>query len=1690
MLTVIPVEGTPFGDFDGNYYPPQHSKIASIDFLSPPASGDPLTVATNYLKQNLNAFSLTAADLNNFSIGNNYKDTDGEAHVYLQQKYNGLPVADAYAMVNLTANGRVVSASANFADVSYPTAAMPLVPTVTRGAALAAYAEHAGLTPTGSLQLVSGPGGVNAKTVVKQAGVSNDPITMQLQYVPTPTGVDLAWQIIAKTPSKDHWFDVAVAANGPRAGQVIRVGDYVANASYNVFPVPLESPIEGTRAIVIDPQDPIASPFGWHDVNGIPGAEFLDTQGNNARAQDDIDGNDTGGTRPFGGPVLDFNPTFSLPNQPIANLQAGVLQAFYLVNLAHDVTYHYGFDELAGNFQFKNYTAPLNQAFDFDPVIVDVQDSAAFTNAFMATPPDGFSPDMTIGISFLGNSGTGLTPINPSRDIAIDATVVLHEFFHGVSNRLTGGPSNSLALQAIQSGGMGEGWSDWFGFVLTMKPTDNKFTEWRQGEYFLPPNGARAYPYSFDLTVNPRRLGDFNAPPDPTLPFPFSAPGSEVHNSGEIWAAALIDMTWLLVDKYGFDPDLYNGTGGNNLALQLVIDALKLQPPNPSFIEARDAIIAADLALTGGDNFNQIWEAMARRGIGASANSGTGSTSFAVAEAFDLPTPLGRVEGVVFNDSNGDGVRNPGELGLQGWTVYVDANNNGVLDVASERQYQSEVDGSYHFNFTGATQTITVRQIVQPNFKQTLPKNNAGRTVTVALGQTVSAQDFGNQGLPGEINGLKWNDLNGNGIRDTDALGVLEPGLAGVVIYADLNNDQKLNVLEPSTVTASNGRYVLKLPAGTYSIREVLQAGLTQTFPDPTGLNGFGHVNVILASSQVISLDFGNIASLDFGDAPDTYGTSLAANGPRHGILPGFRLGGLIDPEGNGQATADASGDDANGAAPDDEDGVSFGTATGIPSISPGLTKTLQVTVNTGGNSPGKLHGWVDFNRDGDFTDAGEKVVTNLTLGTGTHDVSFAVPVGVPTGQTFARFRYAYESNLGPTGAAQAGEVEDYVLNIQPNVPSAVADAFTIKQGTADNPLNVLANDPTTSFGPPTIVAGSFPAVIPETGSTLTLSGNQILYTPGPGVLGQETFTYTVTDGNSISAPGKVTITVEVRDPRAVDDVYTVASQAGAASPVVLGPGNPLLLANNALVLANDLTAHFAATRIVGVETLTTDVGGVAIPANTFSVFSSPGDPNSEKTLVFTPPTTNFTGTVVGRYTIIDDANSVPVTSQARVTVQVVNGVATPAASHLARLDVEILKLNPVTHVYEPATSVEAGGFFLARVTAQDLRPGGNNNNRGVESAYLDLDLILANPGSLPNPDTRPASFFASPVISVGHPLGLNIVFDGTPSGVTSTVQGGATATSFAGGATLDDNDDFYKGQNVVFTSGALQGQVGQVIAYNGTTHTFTFGTNTFTAAPAAGDTFRLDIPRYRVSQSGTANSPTQGDIDEAGATHAVAAGGAPVGTGVVTVFSVLMRANAATPVGQPIQILGDPADLDPQTKVILAGDFITDPVNPVDPEQINNIDDGKVFFKPSGPLTITGGAAEFTNPTNPFDVNNDADVSPLDALLIINQLNNSGGGQSLISSRVTATSASATTTYYDVNKDSQIAPIDALLVINFLNSLKKTATSGGEGESDAAAEAAAESAPADDTAAASAASAAAADEIFADLFRGRRRAR
>ncbi len=753
-----------------------------IRFLTGPQTGDAYDLALAYFTEHRAELGLAAADLDDMVVSDNYVTRhNGTTHIYLKQRFEGIEVFNGLVNINVARDGSIINLGNSFvANLADKVNARS--PILNDREAIQRAAQHYGLTATSELSLVDYKGGADLAATYSPAGLSRDEIPSKLVYMPLADGsVRLAWETTLQLVNGTDWWNVRIDA---LSGEMLSEYNFTNSDSYLAIPFPdNDSPDDsGGQILVTDPADATASPFGWHDTDGIAGAESMLTRGNNVNAQDDLDGNNSGGTSPNGGAGLDFTVAFNPALQPAAgdNLAASIINLFYANNVMHDLTYQYGFDEPGGNFQTNTYG---NGGIGNDAVRADAQDGAlavppSFNNATFGTPPDGGSGQMSMfqwkppvdaivtvntpasiagdyeasssnfGPQFdatgpltddveLGDDGggggtasdgcealvgftagnialvdrgfcdfsqkvfnaqsagatgviigndrpgilhpgagvnanlvtipsllttqtdtdtikTGLAGLNatldldptapPRRDSDFDNGIIAHEYGHGISNRLTGGPSVATCLSGSEQAG--EGWSDFWTLLLTAEASDEPEVGRGVGNYviFEPIDGPgiRNFPYSTDLATNPQTYADIGTTNVP-------------HGVGEIWMATVWEMYWELVAKHGFDGDHYNGTGGNNLTIQLVVDGMKLQGCLPDFVKARDAILLADMNNNAGENQCEIWRAFAKRGVGVSAVSGDpgGAIAPVVAnetEAFDIPVECPAVAGSIFTD--------------------------------------------------------------------------------------------------------------------------------------------------------------------------------------------------------------------------------------------------------------------------------------------------------------------------------------------------------------------------------------------------------------------------------------------------------------------------------------------------------------------------------------------------------------------------------------------------------------------------------------------------------------------------------------------------------------------------------------------------------------------------------------------------------------------------------------------------------------------------------------------------------------------------------------------------------------------------------------------------------------------------------------------------------------------------------
>ena len=591
-------------------------------YLTEAARGEPMALAQAFIRSNLTALGLEAADLQGYAVSDVvYSSVTGATHIYLQQRHRGLSVYNAQLHVNVNRDGRIISVNNSFLP-GVARAVRSLQPRIQLPFAVSAAAQFAGAPTAPTPRALQAAGGAEQATRVAHEGLSLSPIEGRLMLLPIRQGeARLVWNFQIQTLDEEHWWDYTVDAE---TGQVWTRFDWTSGDQYRVYPLPEESPSHTSplppsdgRVLVSNPSNGAASPFGWHDTNGASGAEFTTTQGNNVHAYTDVDANNSpdAGSSPSGGAALNFDFPISLTSAPSAYRPAAVTNLFYWNNIIHDVQYQYGFDEAAGNFQTNNYG---RGGLGADSVRAEAQDGAGTNNANFGTPPDGQRPRMQMFI---------WTSPNPDRDGDLDSGIVIHEYGHGISNRLVGGPANVSCLTNRQQ--PGEGLSDWWSLAYTHEPGDAGADPRGIGTYALgqAPSGPgiRTQRYSTDPAVNTWTYASINGMAVP-------------HGVGSVWAQAAWEVYWKLVDAHGFSSNLYNaaGTAGNQRMMLYVNEGLKNTACNPTFTQVRDGMIQAAIDNHGGEDVCRMWEAFAAFGLGTNAVSG-GASSTTPTNGFNVP---------------------------------------------------------------------------------------------------------------------------------------------------------------------------------------------------------------------------------------------------------------------------------------------------------------------------------------------------------------------------------------------------------------------------------------------------------------------------------------------------------------------------------------------------------------------------------------------------------------------------------------------------------------------------------------------------------------------------------------------------------------------------------------------------------------------------------------------------------------------------------------------------------------------------------------------------------------------------------------------------------------------------------------------------------------------------------------------
>jgi extracellular elastinolytic metalloproteinase len=577
-------------------------EVATVDYTTgnpaalrseaaPAEQGNYIQRALDHLQAAGPALGLEATQPTEYVVDPSTQRTSADAvTVHAQQRYKGIPIFQAAQAVLFDPDGRLAQTVGTTVTVPHE---LEVAPRLSVEEAVLAAAEQVaepdqdergqtdefgqpmeipGVRLDGFLIRVTAtfPDRPERPTVLAPGPFAED-IRASLTWFPMDTeDLRLGWLVVLTMPGHAAQYRVVVDAD---SGEVLYCRQQVRTvaARGSVFPVDGD----GDRRTSGFPR-PLAD-YGLPVPAGLPDG-FPDTWvqadrtvGNSVNAHLGDDGPAIQGALQDG--VVVFDPADANGSEQLA------LNLFYLSCSMHDFFYLLGFQERDGSFQGDNFG---RGGLGADPVDARAHPGTVFGTANMFTPVDGSSPVMNMGLV----ASTG-------NHTALDSSVVYHEFMHGVTNRLVGGPMNVDALDEPQSAGMGEGWGDYVACVINQTEVVGS---WVTGK----PGGIRGFRYDAQYPDTFADLG--------------SGRYTRVHAVGEIWCATLMEMTRRV---------------GQPLAVQLVVDALKLARANPSFLDMRDAILAAlDGKLAAGQlnpaahhtALAGAWGAFARFGMGPAAD--------------------------------------------------------------------------------------------------------------------------------------------------------------------------------------------------------------------------------------------------------------------------------------------------------------------------------------------------------------------------------------------------------------------------------------------------------------------------------------------------------------------------------------------------------------------------------------------------------------------------------------------------------------------------------------------------------------------------------------------------------------------------------------------------------------------------------------------------------------------------------------------------------------------------------------------------------------------------------------------------------------------------------------------------------------------------------------------------------------
>ncbi len=578
--------------------------------LTGPSGLAPRSIAEAYTREQMQQAGIEAAGL---YLEKEYKTQhNGVTHLVYRQRFQGLDISGAEWVVNVDRDGQILNAGGKLYNPPADGLRPPSSLTMRSAARKAAIAVNPVLAAEANISQA----GLNHRAELRfSTGGAMGEITGRPVWYPVRGELQPAWEFVVTDGDGISTYETVIDA---RTEMVLAKESMTKfqSARGSVFtgmsPQPtLKYGVASTTPPPYVERESVAFPPAW-----IDGTE---TAGNNT-----ITGYNPRGVLHLETPVTakapnrDFKFPLAFDSAPSNFVDSATTNLFYWVNRAHDLYYSIGFDEAAGNYQTHNFG---KGGIGGDPMYAyahfGAQSPTGFANlnnAFFTTRGlrDGEPSMIAMFLTFFGPAWA---------DGSLAADVIVHEYTHGVTFRLV------RSAAGFQGGALHEAISEFFSLEWIVPEGANPDGVYPASEYWSQSFGVGTgtRPYSTNLEINPLTFRDLGR----ATAFP------EVHADGEIWTAALWDARANLIRQFGERE-------GRKRIRQIVIDGMKLSPPTPSMVDMRDAILLADRVDYKGESQSQLWEAFARRGLGALAYSAN-ANSINVTASFEKPSTTGSI---------------------------------------------------------------------------------------------------------------------------------------------------------------------------------------------------------------------------------------------------------------------------------------------------------------------------------------------------------------------------------------------------------------------------------------------------------------------------------------------------------------------------------------------------------------------------------------------------------------------------------------------------------------------------------------------------------------------------------------------------------------------------------------------------------------------------------------------------------------------------------------------------------------------------------------------------------------------------------------------------------------------------------------------------------------------------------------